>query len=469
MPKGYPKTGKQQVIEHPYKAHPAQKLYHDDPHRFRVLSCGRRWGKSTCGILELLIDLQEAKEEHPIGWIVAPTYPLSIVDWDTAQELGGGLIIQQNAQDHWMEVVISSLTRPNRTCKIEFKTAEREDKGLRGRGLSALLVDEASMIGRKAWELGLRPALADKQGKATFISTPRGTGGLFYDLFQQGQGTDPEWKSWRFPSNTNPYFPKEEWDKLEAITPVGTWRQEYLAEFIEGEGAVFRGLDSVREMTPLPYDEKVRWIIGADLARTVDWTVLYVINEYGEPGEIIRFKEIEWPVQEEAIHRLSTRYGNARVVVDSSGVGDPVEANLRKRGVPVLGIKTGSTTQKEELIQGLKIAVEHGWIKLPHQARYSWLWDELRSYQATLTDQQNIRYAAPEGSHDDGVIALSLAVHGLGPRLGRVQRIEPVHDVDASFTRYGDYYKMTHPKNRPGLYSKRFRRPIKPGFRFKVA
>ena len=396
--------GSQQVkaYDHPYKAHEAQKLFHYDPHRFRVLSCGRRWGKSTCGIMELYLDLQRCKEPHPIGWIVAPTYPLSLVDWDTALEMFGPLILQQNAQDHWFEVVISNQTYGlNRTAKIEFKTAEREDKGLRGRGLSSLLVDEASLVGKKAWELGLRPALADKRGKATFISTPRGTGGLFYELFNLGQGNDPEWKSWRFPSNTNPYFPQDEWEKLEKITPVSTWRQEYLAEFVEGEGSVFHGLSNLEEMEPQEYDPTVRWVLGADLAKSVDFTVVYPINDYGEPGQVMRFKDIEWPVQEDAIHRKSTQYGNAVTVVDSSGIGDPIEANLRRKGVPVKGIKTGSTVRKEDLIQGLKIAIEQRWIKLPPKRSHAWLWEELEAYQQTLTDHGNVSYHAPEGMHDD--------------------------------------------------------------------
>lgn len=451
-----------------FAPHRAQYDFMMDPHRFRVLACGRRFGKTMVGISELLRVLQAAKEPHPIGWVVAPNYPLSIVDWDTAIEMFGPLVLQQNSQDHWMEVYISADGKP-RTAKIEFKTAEREDKGLRGRGLSGLLMDEASLIGTRAWELGLRPALADKQGRAIVISTPRGTGGLFYDLFQLGQGNHPDWKSWRFPSNANPYFPPEEWAELEKITPSGTWRQEYLAEFVEGEGAVFHGLDHIRELTPLPYDEKVRWVIGADLAKRVDFTVLYTINEYGEPGDIVRLKEIEWTVQEEAIHRLSQRYGNARVYLDSSGVGDPVESNLRKRGVSVEGVKTGSTVQKEELIQALQIAIDQNWISLPSKARYHWLWDELGSYQREVTEHGNTRYHAPEGSHDDGVIALSLAVHGLGPRLGRMQRKEPIYDPNQSFTKWGDYYAATHPRKKKGVYLKSANRRFTQGFRFREA
>jgi hypothetical protein len=455
----------------PYTPHKAQYEFHMNPSRFRVVSAGRRWGKTMCGVRELWKILQEAKEEHPVGWVVAPSFPLSIVDWDTAQEMMGPFILQQNAQDHWMEVSIAHKERGmTRTAKLEFKTAERDDRGLRGRGLSGLVVDEASMVSKKAWELGLRPALADKLGKAIFISTPRGTGGLFYELYQLGQGLDPQWKSWKFPSSSNPYFPKEEWAYLESITPQGTWMQEYLAEFVEGEGSVFHDLHNVSEMPPKPYDPNTRWVIGADLAKTVDFTVLYPINDYGEPGEIVRIKDISWNVQQEAIQRLSERYGNARVIVDSSGIGDPVEDNLRRIGVPVRGMKTGSTTTKEELIEGLSIALQHNWVKLPSKGTHKWIWDELESYQKDVTEHGNTRYHAPEGRHDDGVIALSLAVAGVGARLGRAKRTTPEpEDPDRHFTTWGQYWSQVNPRRKKRTpFTPSFGRNASPNFRFKV-
>ena len=314
----------------PYKPHPAQEDFHYDPHRFRVLSCGRRWGKTLAGILELWRILQACKEDKPIGWVVAPTYPLSLVDWDTATEIIGPLILNQNSQDHWMEILCNDpdTQRFSRIAKLEFKTAEREDKGLRGRGLSGLLVDEAAWVGYKAWTMGLRPALADKRGKAVFISTPSGRN-LFWELFMKGKETsssyDPEWKSWQFPSISNPYFPKEEWDRLDQITPLDIWKQEYLAEFLEDESAVFHGLSRIsggdlRE--PLP---DLSYSVGADLARKNDFTVIIAIDNTGQVTYAYRSREVDWSLQRQLLRSAWAKYTPSTLWLDSSGPGDVIE------------------------------------------------------------------------------------------------------------------------------------------------
>jgi hypothetical protein len=68
---------------------------------------------------------------------------------------------------------------------IEFKSADRFDN-LRGARVDFLVVDEAAMVDREAWEPTLRPMLSDTQGRAMFISTPRWHN-WFYELFIRGQ------------------------------------------------------------------------------------------------------------------------------------------------------------------------------------------------------------------------------------------------------------------------------------------
>ena len=411
------------------------------------------------------------KKVTPRVWVSAPTFPLVEEDWRVAVQEFGPVIVDRNVAKMRLLVGLSQSKLPHtqgRVGEIEFKSAERGDEGLRGAGLVGVLMDEAARTDRAAWELGLRPALADYRGRAVFVSTPFGLN-WFKDLYDLGQGGDADWKSWRFPSNVNPYFPQDEWEKIKQTAAESTFRQEYLAEFVEGEGAVFHALDKVAETNFCLYDPALRWTIGADLAKTTDFTVLYVMNDYGEPAEIIRFKDISWNVQQEAIQKLSNRYGHACVYLDSSGVGDPVEDNLRRIGVPVRGVKTGTVTTKQELIEGLSIALEQGWIKLPYRDTHRWLWDELESYQKRVTEFGNTQYYVPSGRHDDGVIALSLAVHGVGARLGRSRRSDEVEKEEDSYTKWGDYWKSVNPR-------RKHRVPVIPGaggrlqkaFRFRV-
>jgi hypothetical protein len=54
---------------------------------------------------------------------------------------------------------------------------------LRGRSLAGVVLDEAAFMDAEVWFEVIRPALADKQGWALFISTPDGTASWFYDLW----------------------------------------------------------------------------------------------------------------------------------------------------------------------------------------------------------------------------------------------------------------------------------------------
>lgn len=131
--------------------------------------------------------------------------------------------------------------------EIYFHSADKEDS-LRGQGLDGLVVDEAGFLKRGRWATELRPSLSDKKGWAILIGTPKGRN-EFYTFYVRGQ--DPEyanWMSWSFSSyvNTLPNGGYIEWSEIEALRdelPELIYRQEILAEFLEGEGVVFRNVD----------------------------------------------------------------------------------------------------------------------------------------------------------------------------------------------------------------------------------
>ena len=79
----------------------------------------------------------------------------------------------KNESDLKIELVNGSM--------IELKGTENA-MALRGRSLSGCVLDEAAFMDSGVWFEVLRPALADKQGWALFISTPEGTASWFYDL-----------------------------------------------------------------------------------------------------------------------------------------------------------------------------------------------------------------------------------------------------------------------------------------------
>ena len=65
-----------------------------------------------------------------------------------------------------------------------------------GEGLDFVVLDEFASIAPAAWKEVLRPALADGQGGALFVGTPRGYN-HFYDLYEGAQGQS-DWATFRF-------------------------------------------------------------------------------------------------------------------------------------------------------------------------------------------------------------------------------------------------------------------------------
>lgn len=380
-----------------------QKEIEEDTHRFRVVSCGRRWGKSLMAMREafnMLVHRYIKTGRKQRGWVIAPTFPLVREDWLIAEELLKDAITRKQQTAMRMDFGPIGF--------LEFKSAEREDEGLRGAGLDCAVVDEASRVSKKSWEYGIRPSLADKQGRAIFISTPRGRN-WFYEMWLQGKDSH-DTKSWQHPTKTNPYFPKEEWEVIRLKTPKKVFEQEYMAEFLEDEASVFSNLSScLRGHLEEPIEGK-DYIFGWDLARTEDFTVgIGIRKDTRQVVYFSRHRETDWSLQKKLIKDVLKRYNNAKGLIDSTGVGDPIEQDLRKAGCRVEGFKFNNTS-KQELIEQLIVAIEQGLIGIPPEQI---LIDEVKAFGYEILPSGRIRYSAPEGLHDDCVISLGLAVWGI--------------------------------------------------------
>jgi hypothetical protein len=287
------------------------------------------------------------------------------------------------------------------------------------------------------WHFVLRPTIAQTLGWAVFVSTPKGRN-WFYDLYTRGlDGLEPDYVSLSFPSNASPFFPASEWEDARRTLPSDVFRQEYMAEFLEDSAGVFRNVDAC--LTPVR-SQKPRFVIGCDVAKHTDFTVLIAMDERtGDCHAIDRFNHLDWPVQKDRILSFVRRY-RGRLILDATGVGDPIYDDLKRVYSDVEGFKL-TPSSKTELIQRLIVAVE--------QRRVSWpvgggqlagsppsrkaseggcsdwevLTAEMKRYEYAISPSGGISYNAPSGYHDDCVIALALANHrrceteGLGSML----------------------------------------------------
>lgn len=388
-----------QKLELKLKLHERQHLVLDDNARYKVLVAGRRFGKTYSAINALYRNA--LLHEGSLSWYCAPTYrQAKMIAWELIKKIiCPEAIIKANESE--LSVVIKN------GSKLELKGADNEDS-LRGVGLNFVVMDEVAQMKENVWYEIIRPMLIDTHGSALFIGTPKGRN-LLYNLYNKGkQGLDG-FKSWRFKSEDSPYVTIKEINTVRGETPEDYFRQEYLAEFLEGSGSIFKGIMKCA-IGELKEPTKSRdYVLAADLAKMQDFTVLMVADIADRAiVEFQRFNEISWSFQKQKIATLAKKYNNAKVILDSTGVGSPIEDDLRYAGLNVEGYKF-TNASKKELIQQLQIAIENRQIIFPNIPE---LIQELEAYEYTLTPAGNVKMGAPSGLHDDCVISLALAVYG---------------------------------------------------------
>ena len=123
-------------------------------------------------------------------------------------------------------------------------------QSLRGEGLNYVVMDEAAFMKPEVWTEALRPSLSDTLGRALFISTPRGRN-WFWEQHQRGVRGEADYQSFYFPTSANPHIPAGEIEAARQELPEIIFRQEYLAEFIDDAGSVFRRVQEAASLAPL--------------------------------------------------------------------------------------------------------------------------------------------------------------------------------------------------------------------------
>jgi hypothetical protein len=359
--------------------HLNQKKILDAERRFVVVMCGRRFGKSE---LSQILIIKEALNGGQVAYIT-PTYGLAQVFFERLTKV---LPFKSN---------ISKLKIycPNEGS-IEFFTGERLDN-LRGRKFHLVIVDEAAFIPdlEDGWNNSIRPTLTDFEGKAVFLSTPRGKN-FFYSLFMK-QGEN-DWQSFKFSTYDNPHINPREIDDARIQLPEVVFEQEYLANPSENSANPFGNAFIKRCVKPISAQPIVCY--GIDLAKSVDYTVIIGLDKDGNVAYFDRF-QMDWHNTKETIKRLPP----APIVVDSTGVGDPILEDLMREGVNIEGLKFTSQS-KQQLMEGLASAIQQGRIGFPEGV----IVDELDVFEYQFTSH-GVRYSAPSGFHDDTVMALALA------------------------------------------------------------
>ncbi|NBT32965.1 MAG: hypothetical protein EBT13_13985 [Rhodobacteraceae bacterium] len=161
----------------------------------------------------------------------APTYKMLMEVWRTIKRDFRDVIAETNESEKRITYINGG--------QLDMWSLDNFD-AVRGRKYGRVIIDEAAMVPdlEEAWTMAIRPTLSDYRGDAWFFSTPKGRN-YFYHLAERAK-TDEVWTYWQMPTSANPFIAADEIDAARLELPSTVFAQEYLAEFIDVQGALIK-------------------------------------------------------------------------------------------------------------------------------------------------------------------------------------------------------------------------------------
>lgn len=389
-----------------------------------VVFAGRRWGKTHIGTQRII---KGALSDPGLYWWVG-------LGWKSASLKRAWRELKKFTTTIWSEYGDKPERHIRESAKeldlpggseIWMRTAERPDS-LAGEGIKGCVLDEFTLMQEIVWTEYVEATLLDFKGWAMFIGVPKGNnwGAKLWkncenkpdDFDGHWNGKRKRWTAHHYPTSSNPKLDPEDIEDIRLNTPQSLFRQEYLAEVVEHAGLVFRNIDACFGARSLeqPEDGKV-YVFGLDWGKQDDYTVVTVIDvESHEVVKLARFNEIDYPSQLENIRQLYKLFMPRCIVAECNTLGEPLCDQLLVDGLPINKFFT-SNASKREIIEALQVAFEQQYIKIPEDPI---LIAELEEFECETTAFGNVRYEAPEGSHDDCVMSLALAYNEVRYDLG---------------------------------------------------
>lgn len=415
-----------------YTPHAGQLDIHLTPSRFKVVSNGRRWGKTIFG----------AREAEPrafqrcwitggpqLGWIVGPQYSDSEkefrVFYDSLRKQGidrDAIKFLNNPDSGSLNIITSW------GFQLLGKSAAHPET-LVGEGLNFVLMVEAGRHKRRTWGQYIRPALSDKRGWALFTGVPEGKSeqSLLYALYQRGQSSRfPQWTSWKRPSWTNTLvFPKGRQDpeilEAEADLTEDEFNRQYGAEFTDKTGIVMQEYDDELHLGDFDYDPHIPLYMAVDYGFTNPFVVLWIQDD-PELGEIRVIKERRWTRLDtpQVAEEIKTEF--PRFVRECRGIyPDPAEPDdtmtlERALRIPSYGNTGGKLKNRLTLIRSAlkghaitgkrRLMIDRSCTQLAWEMREGYKWPEHRSQVSSDSEE-------PMDKDNHGVEALGRYFRGM--------------------------------------------------------
>ncbi len=397
--------------------HPGQVRIDENPARFKVVVCGRRFGKTSYGVRKCV---KEALKTGQLYWWIGPSYKVAGIGWKMLKLLAWQLnqITPVEVREADMMVIFK-----RNGGAVVIKSADNPDS-LRGEKLGGVVFDEFAQIREDTWPEVIRPALADLKGWAVFIGTPKGKNWAYrlYTAAEHRLG----WAGFKVPTaitedgtaytrvvaSTNPFIDVDELEQSRDDMSPEQFGQEFLADFGASQYLVYSEIEPTFHEWSGPVPEFVRYFGGMDfgadtigahssvtvIAGHTSRDELIILDCFKMAGANVGEKQLNWALEKandlETLHRAMKKRPPEIVYR-----GDKTQMLgiqfMRKFGVDIRKTKGGpdSVIEGIELMhRRLKVRIGSG---LEDKSRPRLFW--LKGCPHVGEDLMAYRYPEPHG------------------------------------------------------------------------
>ena len=375
------------------KLYPKQAEFVFSTARYTVVEAATKCGKTVACLAWLLqLALREGRPGRNYWW-VAPIFGTTKIAY---RRLRRWLAPYEEFARFNDSELLCELPNGASIC---FKSADRPDS-LYGEDVHGAVMDEASRAKEESWH-ALRSTLTATKGQVKIIGNVKGRRNWAYRLARRSEAGEPDMAYFRltaYDAAAAGIYDEAEIEDARRSLPEAAFNELYMC-IPSDEGANPFGMGAILScIAPLSTSPPV--VFGIDLAKSVDWTVVIGLDA---EGRVCRFErwQGDWG---QTRRRIAGMVGSTLALADSTGVGDPIVEDLQRELPGIEGYKFSSTS-KQQLMEGLSAAIQQERIRFPEGPIAA----ELREFEFQYT-RTGVRYSAPEGLHDDCVMALALAV-----------------------------------------------------------
>jgi PBSX family phage terminase large subunit len=376
-----------------------QKEVWDDTHRYKVINCGRRAGKSTLAAYRMAKFAVE--KDSQIVWYIAPTYrQAKQIMWSMLTEIiPTQIIAKRNETELKMEFTNGS--------RLELKGADNPDS-LRGVRIDLAIFDEVAFFDKwdDSWKV-IRPTLMDSKADVLFISTPNGLN-HFKELSEVKK---PDWQYFHYTTYDNPHIPLDEVEASKLEMDEDSFAQEILGEFRRMSGLIYKEFSRDSHMVDIPN------IDGWTRGRAVDFgyghktaIVWFAINSDGSEMYVYDGIYQSGLTLDQIAEAIKIKDGNHLITTSVGDSAQPLNIQeLINRGIQIEPVEKGADSVRmgiQKVATLLKNRGDTGKPTLMFNRHLDWIAHEFERYRWMENKAQGIIKEAPLKNEDDAMDAI---------------------------------------------------------------